>query len=354
MAARRCAPGGDAAMTTNPILSPERQEGDAEDRALRPQLLDEFIGQAEARANLKVFIESARRRGQAMDHTLFHGPPGLGKTTLAQIMARELGVGFRMTSGPVLARAGDLAAILTNLEARDVLFIDEIHRMNPAVEEILYPAMEDFELDLVIGEGPAARTVRIGLQPFTLVGATTRLGLLTTPLRDRFGIPTRLLFYTPEELDLIVTRGARLMGVAADPEGTREIARRARGTPRIAGRLLRRVVDFALVEGDGRLTRAIADRALTRLGVDHLGLDAADRRYMTLMAEHYGGGPVGIETLSAALSESRDSIEEVIEPYLLQQGLIQRTPRGRMLAQGGWRHLGLEPPRVVQAGLFDG
>ena len=354
MAARRCAPGGDAAMTTNPILSPERQEGDGEDRALRPQLLDEFIGQAEARANLKVFIESARRRGQAMDHTLFHGPPGLGKTTLAQIMARELGVGFRMTSGPVLARAGDLAAILTNLEARDVLFIDEIHRMNPAVEEILYPAMEDFELDLVIGEGPAARTVRIGLQPFTLVGATTRLGLLTTPLRDRFGIPTRLLFYTPEELDLIVTRGARLMGVAADPEGTREIARRARGTPRIAGRLLRRVVDFALVEGDGRLTRAIADRALTRLGVDHLGLDAADRRYMTLMAEHYGGGPVGIETLSAALSESRDSIEEVIEPYLLQQGLIQRTPRGRMLAQGGWRHLGLEPPRVVQAGLFDG
>ena len=340
-------------MTPNPVLSPAPQEGDAEDRALRPQKLDEFIGQAEARANLKVFIESARRRGQAMDHTLFHGPPGLGKTTLAQIMARELGVNFRMTSGPVLARAGDLAAILTNLEARDVLFIDEIHRMNPAVEEILYPAMEDFELDLVIGEGPAARTVRIELQPFTLVGATTRLGLLTTPLRDRFGIPTRLQFYTIPELDLIVARGARLMGVDADPEGTMEIARRARGTPRIAGRLLRRVVDFALVEGDGRLTRAIADRALTRLGVDHLGLDAADRRYMALMAEHYGGGPVGIETLSAALSESRDSIEEVTEPYLLQQGLIQRTPRGRMLAQGGWRHLGLEAPKLAQTGLFD-
>lgn len=344
-----------AAMSQpDPMLRPEPLESDSEDRALRPQNLDEFIGQAEARANLKVFIESARRRGQAMDHTLFHGPPGLGKTTLAQIMARELGVSFRMTSGPVLARAGDLAAILTNLEARDVLFIDEIHRMNPAVEEILYPAMEDFELDLVIGEGPAARTVRIELQPFTLVGATTRMGLLTTPLRDRFGIPTRLQFYTIPELDLIVSRGARLMGVPADPEGTLEIARRARGTPRIAGRLLRRVVDFALVEGDGRLSRAIADRALTRLGVDHLGLDGADRRYMQLMADHYGGGPVGIETLSAALSESRDSIEEVTEPYLLQQGLIQRTPRGRMLAHGGWRHLGLEAPKTVQGALFDG
>lgn len=338
----------------DPVLRPERLEGEAEDRALRPQTLGDFVGQAEARANLRVFIESARMRGQAMDHTLFFGPPGLGKTTLAQIMARELGVNFRMTSGPVLARAGDLAAILTNLEARDVLFIDEIHRMNPAVEEVLYPAMEDFELDLVIGEGPAARTVRIELQPFTLVGATTRLGLLTTPLRDRFGIPTRLQFYEVAELNLIVQRGARLMGIEASPEGTHEIARRARGTPRIAGRLLRRVVDFALVEGDGSLTREIADMALTRLGVDDLGLDGADRRYLTLMADHYGGGPVGVETLSAALSESRDAIEEVIEPYLLQQGLIARTPRGRQLAPRAWRHLGLEAPAAPgQTSLFE-
>ncbi len=324
------------------------------DKALRPQSLDEFIGQREARANLKVFIQSARMRGEAMDHTLFYGPPGLGKTTLAQIVARELGVGFRMTSGPVLAKAGDLAAILTNLEKRDVLFIDEIHRLNPAVEEVLYPALEDFQLDLVIGEGPAARTVRIELQPFTLVGATTRLGLLTTPLRDRFGIPTRLQFYTEDELCLIVARGARLLGVPAEDAGVREVARRARGTPRIAGRLLRRVVDFALVEGDGRLTQALADNALTRLGVDHLGLDGADRRYLTLLAENYGGGPVGVETIAAALSESRDAIEEVIEPFLLQQGLIARTPRGRMLAAKAWSHLGLAAPAPTPQGrLFE-
>ncbi|PWE29431.1 Holliday junction branch migration DNA helicase RuvB [Maritimibacter sp. 55A14] len=335
----------------DPALRPEPRPEDA-DRALRPQRLDEFIGQAAARANLAVFIESARRRGEAMDHVLFHGPPGLGKTTLAQIMARELGVNFRMTSGPVLARPGDLAAILTNLEARDVLFIDEIHRLNPVVEEVLYPALEDFELDLVIGEGPAARTVRIELQPFTLVGATTRLGLLTTPLRDRFGIPTRLEFYSTAELDQIVTRAARLLGADATPEGAREIARRARGTPRIAGRLLRRVVDFAVVEGDGRVSQPLADDALTRIGVDHLGLDGADRRYLRLMAENYSGGPVGVETLAAALSESRDAIEEVIEPFLLQQGLIQRTPRGRMLAARAWSHLGMAAPGGGD--LFDG
>ena len=335
-------------------ISPQEQPQDL-DRALRPQTLDDFVGQAEARANLRVFIQSAKLRGEAMDHTLFHGPPGLGKTTLAQIMARELGVGFRMTSGPVLAKPGDLAAILTNLEPKDVLFIDEIHRLSPVVEEVLYPALEDFALDLVIGEGPAARTVRIELQPFTLVGATTRLGLLTTPLRDRFGIPTRLEFYTEDELDLIVTRGARLLGIASDPAGTREIARRARGTPRIAGRLLRRVVDFVTVEGDGRLTQAIADHALTRRGVDQLGLDGNDRRYLTLLAEHYGGGPVGVETIAAALSEARDAIEEVIEPFLLQQGLILRTPRGRMLGQKAWRHLGLDAPRLPgQSDLFEG
>ena len=335
---------------TDPLLRPESLPEDF-DRALRPQMLDDFVGQAEARANLRVFIQSARMRNEAMDHTLFHGPPGLGKTTLAQIMARELGVGFRMTSGPVLVKAGDLAAILTNLEARDVLFIDEIHRLNPAVEEVLYPALEDFELDLVIGEGPAARTVRIELQPFTLIGATTRMGLLTTPLRDRFGIPTRLQFYTVDELHQIVTRNAAKLGAPADKEGAREIARRARGTPRIAGRLLRRVVDFAVVEGDGTVTQALADRALTRLGVDHLGLDGADRRYLRLIAENYAGGPVGIETMSAALSESRDALEEVIEPFLLQQGLLQRTPRGRMLADKAWAHLGMTAPKN-QSDLF--
>ncbi len=337
----------------DPTLRPEKRPEDA-DRALRPQELSDFIGQPEARGNLSVFIESARMRGEAMDHTLFHGPPGLGKTTLAQIVARELGVNFRMTSGPVLAKAGDLAAILTNLEAHDVLFVDEIHRLNPVVEEVLYPALEDFELDLVIGEGPAARTVRIELQPFTLVGATTRLGLLTTPLRDRFGIPIRLQFYSVSELQEIVARGARMMGIDAQADGVTEIARRARGTPRIAGRLLRRVVDFALVEGDGRLTRDVADGALTRLGVDHLGLDGADRRYLRLIGENYAGGPVGIETLSAALSESRDALEEVIEPFLLQQGLIQRTPRGRMLAAKAWSHLGMAAPESPAHGALFG
>ena len=335
----------------DPTLRPEALPEDV-DRAMRPQMLDAFIGQAEARRNLKVFIESAKKREQAMDHTLFYGPPGLGKTTLAQIISRELGVNFRMTSGPVLAKAGDLAAILTNLDERDVLFIDEIHRLNPVVEEVLYPALEDFELDLVIGEGPAARTVRIDLQPFTLVGATTRLGLLTTPLRDRFGIPTRLEFYTDDELTEIVSRGARLLKADADEAGAREIARRARGTPRIAGRLLRRVVDFALVEGDGKIDQAMADASLTRLGVDDLGLDSADRRYLRLLAENYGGGPVGVETIAAALSESRDAIEEVIEPFLLQKGLIQRTPRGRLLAQKAWAHLGLNAPKKEQTDLF--
>ncbi|MCY4293102.1 MAG: Holliday junction branch migration DNA helicase RuvB [Roseovarius sp.] len=341
-------------MEPDPTMRPEPLQEDA-DRSLRPQLLDEFIGQHEAKSNLKVFIESARRRNVSMDHTLFHGSPGLGKTTLAQIMAKELGVGFRMTSGPVLARAGDLAAILTNLETNDVLFIDEIHRLNPAVEEVLYPALEDYELDLVIGQGPAARTVRIELQPFTLIGATTRLGLLTTPLRDRFGIPVRLQFYSEDELNEIVRRNARLLNVPARKDGLREIARRSRGTPRIAGRLLRRVVDFAVVVGDGEITKSLADMALTRLGVDRLGLDGADRRYLKFIAEAYDGGPVGIETLSAALSESRDALEDVIEPYLMQQGLVQRTPRGRMLANLGFAHVGLEAGgKSDQTDLFRG
>ena len=335
----------------NPLLR-EEPISDDNDRALRPKTLREFIGQSEARSNLHVFIESVKQRNDAMDHTLFFGPPGLGKTTLAQIISRELGVNFKMSSGPVLAKAGDLAAILTNLEANDVLFIDEIHRLNPVVEEILYPALEDFELDLVIGEGPAARTVRIELQPFTLVGATTRLGLLTTPLRDRFGIPIRLQYYSKEELYKIVKLNAEKLGIVAHESGVTEIAQRARGTPRIAGRLLRRVVDFVLVEGDGILNKKIADHALTRLGVDKLGLDGADRRYLQLIAEQYSGGPVGIETISAAISESRDALEEVIEPYLLQMGLIQRTPRGRMLASGGWKHLGIEPPKS-QGDMFE-
>jgi Holliday junction DNA helicase RuvB len=318
-------------MTTpSRIVTPERRSDDVGDTALRPQLLSEFVGQAQARKNLSIFIEAARKRGEALDHVLFVGPPGLGKTTLAQIVARELGVGFRATSGPVIAKAGDLAALLTNLEERDVLFIDEIHRLSPAVEEVLYPAMEDFQLDLIIGEGPAARSVKIELAKFTLVGATTRAGLLTNPLRDRFGIPVRLNFYTEEELEKIVTRGARVLNIGMTPDGANEIARRARGTPRIA------------------------DHALSALEVDAAGLDAMDRRYLTTIALNYGGGPVGVETMAAALSEPRDAIEDIIEPFLIQCGYLQRTPRGRLLTSHAFRHLGLaEPARdPAQFGLF--
>jgi Holliday junction DNA helicase RuvB len=333
-------------------VSGVRAEEDAAESSLRPQSLAEFTGQKASRENLAIFIQAARARGEALDHVLLHGPPGLGKTTLAQIVARELGVGFRATSGPVIQRAGDLAAILTNLQPRDVLFIDEIHRLQPAIEEILYPAMVDFQLDLIIGEGPAARSVRIDLAPFTLVGATTRAGLLATPLRDRFGIPLRLVFYTPAELELIVARGAQKLGFALTPQGASEIARRSRGTPRIAGRLLRRVRDFAAVQGSGAVDQAIADAALTRLEVDRLGLDAMDRRYLLRLVEHHHGGPVGVETLSAALAEARDTLEDVIEPYLIQEGLLLRTSRGRVLGERGWRHLGLNPPAAPQLDLL--
>jgi holliday junction DNA helicase RuvB len=345
------------ANTDQRLITGEKKEADAYEATIRPQALGDFVGQEQARANLRVFIQAAKARGDALDHVLFAGPPGLGKTTLAQIMAKEMGVGFRSTSGPVIAKAGDLAALLTNLEERDVLFIDEIHRLNPAVEEILYPAMEDFQLDLIIGEGPAARSVKIDLAKFTLVGATTRAGLLTNPLRDRFGIPIRLNFYTHDELELIVSRGARVLGVPMQKDGAMEIARRSRGTPRIAGRLLRRVRDFAAVDNVDMINAAVADKALRMLEVDSEGLDALDHRYLNCIAKNYDGGPVGIETLSAALSEPRDALEEIVEPYLLQLGFIGRTPRGRVLTTNAYRHLGMSGPAraagISQLPLFD-
>ncbi len=335
-------------MTDERITSGERLADDAVEASLRPQSLEDFTGQAGSRENLKIFVSAARTRGEALDHVLLHGPPGLGKTTLAQIVAHEMGVGFKATSGPVIQKSGDLAAILTNLQPKDVLFIDEIHRLQPAIEEILYPAMEDFQLDLIIGEGPGARTVRIDLPPFTLVGATTRSGLLATPLRDRFGIPLRLVFYTPDELTGIVIRLAQKLGMSLSYEGAMEIARRSRGTPRIAGRLTRRVRDFATAAGVADISREMADAALSRLDVDQKGLDAMDMRYLKRLAEHHNGGPVGVETLAAALAEARDTLEDVVEPYLIQEGLLLRTARGRMLGDPGWRHLGLIPPQRGQ------
>jgi len=334
------------------LVAPQPGEQDAPDSSIRPQNLGEFVGQKQLRDNLTIFIGAAKSRGEALDHVLFAGPPGLGKTTLAQIVARELGVGFRATSGPVIQKAGDLAALLTSLQPRDILFIDEIHRLMPAVEEVLYPAMEDFQLDLIIGEGPGARSVRIDLPPFTLVGATTRSGLITRPLRERFGIPLRLVFYEPEELALIVARGARVLALALEPDGAAEIARRARGTPRVAMRLLRRIRDFAAMQGWGAIGAAAADQALARLDVDARGLDGMDRRYLKCIAENYGGGPVGVETMAAALGDQRDVIEEVIEPYLVQEGFVHRTPRGRMLTETAYRHLDLPVP-VRVPGQFE-
>ncbi len=327
------------------LLSPEKQADDAVSaNSIRPLELDDFIGQSEVRANLKIFVAAAKKRGDAMDHTLLYGPPGLGKTTLAQIISRELGVNFRATSGPVIAKAGDLAALLTNLNENDILFIDEIHRLNPAVEEILYPAMEDFQLDLIIGEGPAARSVRIDLPPFTLVGATTRAGLITNPLRERFGIPLHMNFYNEDELSKIILRAARILNLDILKEGADEIAKRSRGTPRVAGRLLRRVRDFALIADTEIVDAKQADNALLRMDVDARGLDKMDRRYLECMAENYAGGPVGVDTMAAALANERDVLEEVLEPFLIQQGLVQRTSRGRMLTANGWKYIGINPP----------